>query len=128
MSNPRKQKGTRFETAVVELLKELFPFVERRAPSGSYDRGDIAGIEGFAIECKNHTAMDLSSWMNEARAESLFAKEPFAAVVHSRRGKSTAQSYVTMELCDWAVLVQGWVKGQRAERQLERLGRELDDA
>jgi hypothetical protein len=68
MANPSKRKGTGFEVAVVDYLRTHgFPFAERRAQRGTNDAGDISGIVGWVIECKNHRAVELGPWMNEAR-------------------------------------------------------------
>ena len=40
-----KQKGTFAETAIVEYLKQFWSNVERRALSGSNDKGDIANVQ-----------------------------------------------------------------------------------
>lgn len=76
MSNPSKDKGTRFETAVCRYLRDRLgqPHIERRALHGARDMGDLAGIEahGFRVvaECK---AVD--SWgpalMGEWRRQAL---------------------------------------------------------
>lgn len=58
MSNPSKEKGTRFETAVCRYLRDRLgqPCIERRALHGSRDMGDLFGIDahGLAVvaECK----------------------------------------------------------------------------
>lgn len=54
MSNPSKQKGTSWEVAVRDYLKERgFSGAERVAQAGANDLGDIIGVPGFAIECKS---------------------------------------------------------------------------
>ena len=80
MSNPSKDKGTRFETAVCRYLRDRLgrPGIERRALHGARDMGDLFGIEahGFSVvaECK---AVD--SWgpalMSEWRAQALRERE-----------------------------------------------------
>lgn len=78
MSNPRKAKGTRFETSVVRYLRDRLgqPGIERRALHGSRDMGDVFGIEahGFRVvaECK---AVDtrgpalVDGWRRQALSE-----------------------------------------------------------
>jgi Holliday junction resolvase len=67
-----KRKGTGWESAVVQYLKENgVTQAERRALTGAKDRGDIAGIPGVVIECKNEARIDLASYANETEQERL---------------------------------------------------------
>ncbi len=93
-----KQKGTAWETAIVRYLAENgWPHAERRALTGSQDRGDIAGVVGAVIEAKNCKTMTLGAWLDEAAIEQANAGADLAAVWHHRRGKaSPAEGYVTM--------------------------------
>ena len=68
MANPSKAKGTAWETAVVDYLRANgHPHAERRALSGNTDRGDIAGVPGVVIECKNAKTMALAAWARSIR-------------------------------------------------------------
>lgn len=64
-----KQKGTAAETAVVKYLQSRGYKVERRALSGSNDRGDIAGIEGLVIEVKSAARLSIPQWLRELDVE-----------------------------------------------------------
>ena len=65
MANPSKKKGSLFEVQVVGFMRGGgFPTVERRAPSGAKDLGDIAGLPGVVIEVKNQKRQALSAWMD----------------------------------------------------------------
>jgi len=92
-----RAKGTRAETAVVEYLRNWNPAVERRAPSGKYDRGDIAGIVDVCIEVKSHAHIDLAEFVDEAEMEALNARAQVGVAWIKRRGKgSPADWYVAM--------------------------------
>lgn len=101
-----KEKGTRFESQVVSHLKgALGDSVERRALSGTNDRGDVSGVyfmgEPFVLECKNHRKMELAQWVGEAEVEAGNADAPYYAVIHKRKGCGEASfggNYVTMPL------------------------------
>ena len=101
-----KDKGTAFERQVVEYLKRaLGPAIERRALSGTNDRGDVSGVyfmgEPFVLECKNCQRMQLSEWLDEAEREAGNADAVFFAVIHKRKGCGDAtfgDTYVTMPL------------------------------
>lgn len=65
-----RAKGTAAETAVVNYLRANgFPHAERRALAGSADRGDIAGIAGWAIEVKSGARLDIPGWLRETAKE-----------------------------------------------------------
>lgn len=94
-----KQKGTGFETAVVRYLRdEGFPACERRSLSGNVDRGDIAGIDGWTIECKNQNGLSLSGWSDETERERLANEDPWGLLVVKRRLKAISESYAIMPL------------------------------
>lgn len=93
-----KQKGTAWETAICRYLAEHgFPHVERRALTGSQDRGDVAGVPGWVLEAKNCARDALGAWIDEALAEQANDGADYSAVWHHRKGKaSPADGYVTM--------------------------------
>ena len=92
-----KDKGTKFETAIVRYLNaEGFLGAERRALAGD-DCGDISGFPGWVIEAKNCARTDLGAWVDEAEREQVNAGAEFGVVWHHRRGKaSPADGFVTM--------------------------------
>jgi hypothetical protein len=76
-----KSKGTGWETAITRyLLGEGFPHIERRALSGTSDRGDLAGIPGWVIEAKNCQRTELAAWVDEAAIEQANDGAEFSAV------------------------------------------------
>jgi len=122
-----KQKGTAWETAIVRYLNDHgFPNAERRALSGTQDRGDIAGItahhdalraayglgdvlgrSGVCVEAKNCSATSLGAWMDEAIAEQANGGADYAVVWHHRRGKaSPGDGFVTMTGAAWVRLIR----------------------
>ncbi len=103
-----RRTGTAFESAVVTYLAAHgFPYAERRAMRGAYDRGDVAGVPGWAVECKAVRALDLAGWTTEAAQEATNADSRWWAVIVKRRGQSVAQSYVVLSLATWAEAVAG---------------------
>lgn len=101
--NRARSKGTREESALVEFLRSWFPHVHRlpmSSPSG--DIGGVAG--GTVIEVKNHTAMDLSTWCNQAQKSAKGDKD--WVVFHHRRGKGVADGYATTNATFMATLLK----------------------
>lgn len=105
--NVSKQKGTAWETAVVRYLNEQgFP-VERRALTGKEDKGDIAGLPCWTLECKAERSIDLAGYMGEAAREAVNANTPNYAAVVKRRGKGVSEGYVVMPLAVFVKAVTG---------------------
>jgi hypothetical protein len=101
-----RQKGTTFESAVVQVLREDgFPDAERW---GSLDMalGDIRNLP-VVLEAKNHKAMALAEWCKQAEESGKKASKLWA-VVHHRSRKGTRQAYVTMELEQWIILLKAY--------------------
>ena len=103
-----KQKGTRFESAIVAYLRANgWPYAERRAPSGVADKGDIAGVIGVVIEAKDRSRMELAAWVDEATEEANNARAHHGVVWHKRRGKASAgDAYVTMTGATYLALLR----------------------
>jgi Holliday junction resolvase len=107
VANPSKRKGTSHEVAVVEFLKANgFEWAERRALAGVNDRGDIAGIPGVVIECKNEARIDLAGYVDELEVEKRNAGVTTGFVVVKRRNKSIERAYVVCELRDLPDLIR----------------------
>lgn len=106
--NASKRKGTSWESAIVDYLREHgWPHAERRALSGNRDRGDIAGLPGVVIEAKAAKALDLAGWTAEAEAERLNDGAALAAVWIKRRGRtSPGAAYVVLTGATFAELLR----------------------
>ena len=105
--NPSKRKGTAFETSVVRYLNDHgYPHAERRALTGNQDRGDIAGIPDFALECKAVQSIALAQFVDEATREANNAGVPYGAAIIKRRQKNVDQAYVVMTLAQFVELIR----------------------
>lgn len=106
MANRSKQRGTAFETLIKTYLQEQWsPDIDRLPLSGAFDRGDIGnfrvGGHLVALELKNHSRLDLGTWIAEAQKEATHYGALAGAVIHKRRGKGQAgDQYVTLVLRD----------------------------
>lgn len=102
-----RAKGTSFESAVVTFLIEHgFPYAERRAMQGKNDRGDIAGVPGFVLECKATARIDLGEFVTETETERKNAGARYGATVIKRRGKSIGDAYVAVPLSQFVELIR----------------------
>src|SRR5665213_3000321 len=106
MTHPHKRKGSQFERDVVAYLRANgHPYAERAYGAGRPDDvGDVDGVVGWTIECKNHRALELSAWLTEAEHERANGRRRFAAVVFKRRNRPTSDTYVLLDLATFARL------------------------
>lgn len=99
MTSPQKTKGSAYERSIVDYLNSCGFQTERTRVGWADDRGDIHGINGFTIECKNHKALNLAGWIQELATECRNASTSVGAVVHKRRGVSDGgEQYATLPL------------------------------
>lgn len=123
MANRNKARGTFFETAVLNYLKDRgFGKVYRTPQAGIYDTGDINGItSGSAeviIQCKNRKEFDLSGWLNDTVAQAdVRAKQldpnmavPVNGALIVKRPKvgekTLGETYVVMRLEDFVDILK----------------------
>ena len=69
------------------------------------DKGDLNGLPGFALECKNLGKITLASIIDETLVEQKNAHADFGVAIIKRRGKSASESYVVMTLEQWITLL-----------------------
>lgn len=113
-----KDAGTRFERSVADFLATRLDDdrIDRRAKTGSKDRGDIGGVRTpsgarVVIECKDTARLDLPGWLRQAETERDNDGAAVGVVVHKKRGTANpAEQYVTMSLETLAVLLQAAVR------------------
>lgn len=88
MVNRPRAKGTGWESSIVDCLRANgWPLAERRALSGSFDRGDVAGLPAV-IEAKACREWDPAGWISELEAEIANAGQDTGVVWIKRRGKT----------------------------------------
>lgn len=110
-----KAKGTRFESNIVNFLREhSFTFADRVPLSGAKDRGDVTvGPGSPVIESKNQARHSLSEWLDEAQEEAANARAPFGVVWFKRRGKASAgDGFVLMDGHSFAMLLRQYMAGE----------------
>ena len=106
-----KAAGTRTETAVARYLAQhIDDRIERRAKSGSRDRGDISGLrvhgQRVVIEVKSCARISVTPWLNEAEIERGNDDALAGLVVAKRHGKGApADLLVMMSLRDFVALI-----------------------
>lgn len=85
----QSRKGSAWEIAVEGYAQEFLgdPSIHVERKHGSKDEGDIHGLHGTVIECKNCREYRLAEWVAEAEAEAVNAGEEYGVVFFKRRGR-----------------------------------------
>ena len=105
--NRQKVKGDSYERTIINGLTDLGLDVWRTKAGWTDDRGDIAGIPGCVVECKNHARPDLAGWITELQAEVANAQANTGVIIHKRHGN-------TDPLEQWVTTTVGlWVRGMK---------------
>ena len=109
MSTPQKRKGSAWERDTKDWLNSKgFTYAERAYGAGRHDDvGDIRGINGVVIECKNEKTLRLPQYLRELEVEMVNAKAITGAVFIKKRGTSNvSDAYVVMTAEIWANLLK----------------------
>lgn len=109
-----KKAGTTFERQVADYLAQhVDDRIDRRAKTGSKDRGDIAGVriwgQRLVLECKNTTRLNLACWMNQAEIERGNDDALAGLIIHKRHGNNQpGDQWVTTTLRELTALLNGY--------------------
>lgn len=109
-----KKAGATFERQVADYLAQhVDDRIDRRAKTGSKDRGDITGLrhlgERIVIECKNTTRLNLAGWMNQAEIERGNDDALAGLIIHKRHGNNQpGDQWVTTTLRELTALLNGY--------------------
>jgi ABC-type cobalamin transport system ATPase subunit len=105
MTNSSKSKGSAFEKQVVDFLNGIGLHADRMPAGSTLDRGDIS-LDNWTIEAKNHRAITLASFVDEALAEQINGATDWHVVIAKRVGKgSVDDSYAVMTVGQWGEIV-----------------------
>jgi len=117
MTSAAKRKGSGYERDVVKwLVANGFPCAERAYGAGRHDDvGDIDGINGVVIECKNEKKITLSVYLQELSDEMTHADAETGVVLVKKRGTTNvSESYAVMPAWLWVdLLKQAGYNGHR---------------
>lgn len=88
----QKDKGTKFESAVVQYLRSRGFEARRQALAGNADEGDVlveSPLMDIAVECKDRKSMSpkwLGELLDEAESEAINAKASYGVAIVHRDG------------------------------------------
>ena len=107
MSNPSREKGTRWENLVAGYLREHgFPEVFRMATAGDHDAGDLGGIPAVAWECRDRAKIELAKNVDDANSRAPHKGSPFGVAVMKRKGRKAKDAYVVCDLETFTRILQ----------------------
>lgn len=97
MTNPLKDKGSRFEHDVVDYLRAHgYTRADRTLAGQRDDMGDISNVP-LIIQCKNQREFRLAEWVDQAEQQALNAGETrFVVVLKRPRVADVARAYAVM--------------------------------
>lgn len=104
MTNPQKRKGDRWERTVAKYLGEHGIVVERARAGQTGDRGDLAGDELIAYECRDRHRLSFSATADDANRHAAAAAKPIGVAIIKRPQRPTGDALVVMSLTDFAYL------------------------
>lgn len=100
-----RAKGARYEVDVAAYLRQWWPMAERRIAGMQADKGDLNGIDGTVIECKNRKELDLSGFVAQLETEIATANAETGVVIIKKRGVTdVGQHYALMPVQRWVDL------------------------
>lgn len=117
MTTPEKRKGSQWERDCVKWFNANgFPCAERAYGAGRHDDvGDIDGIDGVVVECKNEKSFRIPQYLRELEDEMTHADAETGVVLMKKRGTSSvSDAYAVMPAWLWLdLLKQAGYNGHR---------------
>lgn len=100
MANANKEKGTRWESALVKHFGEHGIPARRVAQSGQLDSGDLHGIDPFVGQAKNYKSIvdGIREGVAGANVQAKRAGQPYGVAFVKRPGKGTSEAYAVMDI------------------------------
>lgn len=99
-------KGWRFEHLIQEGLEEAGYDVVRPRAGQPQDEGDIIGVSGWTIQCKDHKTLSLGSWIDQTKQQKIHGKTPwYALIIKRKRTTDFKKQFVLMEVEQWLAIV-----------------------
>lgn len=95
MTNP---SGRRWENAVIEYLRAVWPDMDRGVKHGRFDKGEFVNTGHWTLECKATKSIDLSQALDQAEVERKHNGTMWCAAVIKRRNHDRGKAYVVMTL------------------------------
>jgi len=76
----------------------------RPALHGKDDKGDLFGLPGWTLQCRDTAKIDLAGAVDDARQQAVNGRTPFFAAIVKRRRRGVDEAYVVMPLDVFAAI------------------------
>ena len=108
MSNPNKRRGDTYERTVISALHVLgWPYAERTRAGYERDRGDVAGMPGLVVQCKNVKTPRWVEWLTDLADQVRNARADHGVLFFKRPGNTDPRyDLAVMYVEDWARLTR----------------------
>lgn len=94
-----KQKGYRWEKDCQDFLADEYPDVQRNSTLyGPNDRGDLANVPDWTLQCKDTGKDEWFTWFKETEIQAGNNKTEWWAVLRKVRGKGAAHGVFAMPI------------------------------
>jgi hypothetical protein len=94
-----KRKGYEFEIDCCEFVQPEYPLVERNGTRyGPKDRGDLANVGDWTLQCKNVKTDKWALWFKATLGQSVNNKTRWWAVIRKARNQNVRESLFCMPL------------------------------
>lgn len=92
-----KRKGYEYESDCCDFVRPEYPQVERNGTRyGPKDRGDLANVTDWTIQCKNTKVDQWTKWFAATVSQSVNNKTRWWAVVRKARNQNVRESLFCM--------------------------------
>lgn len=125
MSNPRKAKGTKWETETRDYAGKVLgdrTKVYRPAQEGFADTGDLHGLSPFVAQTKNwkNWQAAIREGLDGVVKQARHAGESYGVNVVKRARKPVSDAYAVMRYADWLAFYRDYLDLQREVERLRR--------
>ena len=115
MSNPSKQKGTRWENLGAGYLRDHgFPEVFRMATAGDHDAGDLGGIPAVAWECRDRAKFELAKNVDDANSRARNKGARWGVAIMKRPRRPVRDAYGLLDMATFLDLLAEVVPPRKA--------------
>lgn len=97
-----RRRGGEWERVLVGWFRQHGWHAERAGGGHDQHHGDILGIPGWVIEAKNHAALSLAAWCDQAALPG----KPWAVIVKRRGHADPARAYTVLDLATFTHLLE----------------------
>jgi len=121
-----QRKGDTWEVDCRDFLTDEYPYVKRNGNLyGKNDRGDLAEVPDWTLQCKNVQRDEWASWFEETQRQSVNNSTRWWAVIRKARRRGTGEAIFAMSFTKGKELMTYLRDLEEENRQLKERIKEL---